>query len=167
MNAVLSAWNETGEALKPWVSKVIPNFEEIVKRFTHDGFLSKQAQARFRKALGMLAWVALSRSDLTFSVSYLARGQADPRQSLEACMRSLLRWLQVGENVHKVQAFPTPNPLRMSGPEGTGRVYRCFVEHPECVWWDRDLPRDHAQDVLPKAGRAGPVFRRGGVGRHV
>ena len=117
MTAVLSAWNETGEALKPWVSKVMPNFEEIVKGFAHDGSLSKQAQARFRKVLGMLAWVALSRSDLTFSVSYLARGQADPRQSLEACMRSLLRWLQVGENLHKVQAFPTPNPIRVSGPE--------------------------------------------------
>ena len=134
MTAVLSAWNETGEALKPWVSKVMPNFEEIVKGFTHDGSLSKQAQASFRKVLGMLAWVALSRSDLTFSVSYLARGQADPRQSLEACMRSLLRWLQVGGNLHKVQAFPTPNPIRVSNPRnwlrmsmlrGTSRV--CLV----------------------------------------
>ena len=60
MTAVLSAWNETGEALKPWVSKVMPNFEEIVKGFTHDGSLSKQAQARFRKVLGVLAWVALT-----------------------------------------------------------------------------------------------------------
>ena len=103
MKILSSHWVLTGEALKPWVSKVMPNFEEIVKEFTHDGSLSKQAQARFRKVLGMLAWVALSRSDLTFSVSYLARGQADPRQSLEACMRSLLRWLQVGENLHNQQ----------------------------------------------------------------
>ena len=55
MSALLNAWNESGEALKPWVSKVMPNFEEIVKAFTHDGPLSKQAQARFRKVLGMLA----------------------------------------------------------------------------------------------------------------
>ena len=116
MSSLLNAWNETGEKLKPWTSKVMPNFEEVVKTFQHDAPLTKQAQLRFRKVLGMLAWVALSRSDLTFSVSYLARGQADPRQSLEACMRSLLRWIQLGENLHKMQSFPTPKPLRTSGP---------------------------------------------------
>ena len=46
----------------------MPNFEETVKDFARDSPLSKQAQARLRKVLGMLAWVALSRSDLTFSV---------------------------------------------------------------------------------------------------
>ena len=116
MSSLLNAWNETGEKLKPWTSKVMPNFEEVVKTFQHDAPLTKQAQLRFRKVLGMLTWVALSRSDLTFSVSYLARGQADPRQSLEACMRSLLRWIQLGENLHKMQSFPTPKPLRTSGP---------------------------------------------------
>ena len=44
-------------------------------------------------------------------MSYLARGQADPRQSLEACTRSLLRWLQGEGNLRKVQVFPTPNQL--------------------------------------------------------
>ena len=116
MSSLLNAWNETGEKLKPWTNKVMPNFEEIVKTYQHDAPLSKQAQLRFRKVLGMLALVALSRSDLTFSVSYLARGQADPRQSLEACMRSLLRWIQLGENLHRMQSFPTPKPLRTSGP---------------------------------------------------
>ena len=48
MSALLNAWNESGEALKPWVSKLMPNFEEIVQDFAHDGPLSKQAQARFR-----------------------------------------------------------------------------------------------------------------------
>ena len=60
--------------------------------------------------------MALSRSDLTFSASYLAQGQAEPRQSLEACMRGLLPWIQQGENLRKMQAFPTPAPLRVSGP---------------------------------------------------
>ena len=116
------------EKLKPWTSKVMLNFEEVVKTFQHDAPLTKQAQLRFRKVLDMLAWVALSRSDLTFS----ARGQADPRQSLEACMRSLLQWIQRGENLHKMQSFPTsshcgPQGRRSSWPTstraGTFRVY--------------------------------------------
>ena len=161
MSSLLSAWNETGEKLKPWTSKVMPNFEEVVKTFRHDAPLTKQAQLRFRKVLGMLAWVALSRSDLTFSVSYLARGQADPRQSLEACMRSLLRWIQLHENLHKMQSFPTPKPLRTSGPTGARGLRRRELEPSECVRWDCDLPRDHPEDVLAKAGRAGHVFGRG------
>ena len=51
--------NETGEKLKPWTSKVMPNFEEVVKTFQHDAPLTKQAQLRFRKVLGMLAWVCV------------------------------------------------------------------------------------------------------------
>ena len=117
MSSLLNAWNETGEQLKPWTSKVMPNFEEILKTCQHDAPLSKQAQVRFRKVLGMLAWVALSRSDLTFSVSYLARGQADPRQSLEACMRSLLRWIQLGENLHRITRGPQGR--RSSWPTST------------------------------------------------
>ena len=31
-------------------------------------------------------------------------------------MRSLLRWIQLGENLRKMQSFPTPKPLRTSGP---------------------------------------------------
>ena len=31
----------------------------------------------------------------------------------------------------------------------------------ECERWDRDLPSDHPEDVLAKAGRAGHVFGRG------
>ena len=37
-----------GEKLKPWTSKIMPNFEEIVKTFEHDAPLTKQAQLRFR-----------------------------------------------------------------------------------------------------------------------
>ena len=165
MSSLLSAWNETGEKLKPWTSKVMPNFEEVVKTFQHDAPLTKQAQLRFRKVLGMLAWVALSRSDLTFSVSYLARGQADPRQSLEACMRSLLRWIQLGENLHKMQSFPTPKPLRTSGPTE-------LVAYVDASWNLQSVSggivtyQDHPEDVLAKAGRAGHVFGRGGVSCH-
>ena len=102
MSSLLNAWKETGEKLKPWTSKVMPNIEEIVKTFEHDAPLTKQAQLRFRKVLGMLAWVALSRSDLT-----------------------------------------------------------CELEPSECIRWDRDLPKNHPEDVLAKAGRAGHVFGRG------
>ena len=28
----------------------------------------------------------------------------------------MLRWIQLGENLHKMQSFPTPKPLRTSGP---------------------------------------------------
>ena len=35
MSSLLNAWNETGEKLKPWTSKVMPNFEDIVKTY-HD-----------------------------------------------------------------------------------------------------------------------------------
>ena len=34
MSAVLSAWKESGDALKPCTNKVMPKFEEIVKGFT-------------------------------------------------------------------------------------------------------------------------------------
>ena len=49
MSSLLNAWNETGEKLKPWTSKVMSNFDEVVKTFQHDAPLTKQAQLRFRK----------------------------------------------------------------------------------------------------------------------
>ena len=42
MSSLLSAWNETGEKLKPWTSKVMSNFEKVVKTFQHDAPLTKQ-----------------------------------------------------------------------------------------------------------------------------
>ena len=61
MSSLLNAWNETSEKLKPWTGKIMPNFEEIVKTYQHDVPLSKQAQLRFWKVLGMLAWVVESQ----------------------------------------------------------------------------------------------------------
>ena len=48
--------------------------------------------------------------------------------------------------------------LRADGARG---LRRRELEPSECIGWDRDLARDHPEDVLAKAGRAGHVFGRG------
>ena len=69
----------------------------------------------------MLAWVALSRSDLTFSVSYLARSQTDPRQSLEACMKKPVAVDSAGREPAQDAVFPHAEAaadLRADGARG-------------------------------------------------
>ena len=53
--------------------------------------------------------------------------------------------------------------LRADGARG---LRRRELEPSECIRWDCDLPRDHPEDVLAKAGRAGHVFGRNRVGCH-
>ena len=65
-----------------------------------------EGEARYRRVLGQLAWAALSRADLCFSVSYLARFQSKPSGAAEACLRALLRWLLT--RLHCVQTMPSP-----------------------------------------------------------
>ena len=57
-------------------AKALETNKNFVKTFKHDAPLTSSATVQKDR-------VALSRSDLTFSVSYLARSQTDPKQSLE------------------------------------------------------------------------------------
>ena len=110
MVGILDNWHEK---LKP--NETPPKLEEIYKdreKQGDDGPLTAEGEARYRRVLGQLAWAALSRADLCFSVSYLARFQSKPTGAAEACLRAMLRWLLT--RLHRVQTMPSP--------EGSPRV---------------------------------------------
>ena len=56
--------------------------------------LSLEAASRYRSTLGRLSWLAMTRVDLVYYVSMLARGRADPRERHERAMRAVLRYLK-------------------------------------------------------------------------
>ena len=112
MTGVIDSWHEK---LKP--NETPPKLEEIYKDREEQGEdtpLTAEGEARYRRVLGQLAWAALSRADLCFSVSYLARFQSKPSGAAEACLRALLRWLLT--RLHRVQIMPSPEGSPSVGP---------------------------------------------------
>ena len=112
MTGVIDSWHEK---LKP--NETPPKLEEIYKdreKQGEDTPLTAEGEARYRRVLGQLAWAALSRADLCFSVSYLARFQSKPSGAAEACLRALLRWLLT--RLHRVQTMPSPEGSPSVGP---------------------------------------------------
>ena len=61
--------------------------------------LSPEAYARFRSALGKVAWLTQTRPDLRAYISILACQQASPSNHTEAGLRALLRFLMTDRNV--------------------------------------------------------------------
>ena len=112
MAGIIDSWHEK---LKP--NETPPKLEEIYKdreKQGEDTPLTAEGEARYRRVLGQLAWAALSRADLCFSVSYLARFQSKPSGAAEACLRALLRWLLT--RLHRVQIMPSPEGSPSVGP---------------------------------------------------
>ena len=112
MTGVIDSWHEK---LKP--NETPPKLEEIYKdreKQGEDTPLTAEGEARYRRVLGQLAWAALSRADLCFSVSYLARFQSKPSGAAEACLRALLRRLLT--RLHRVQITPSPEGSPSVGP---------------------------------------------------
>ena len=116
MTGVIDSWHEK---LKP--NETPPKLEEIYtdrEKQGEDTPLTAEGEARYRRVLGQLAWAALSRADLCFSVSYLARFQSKPSGAAEACLRALLRWLLT--RLHRVQIMPSPEGSPSVGPRSVG-----------------------------------------------
>ncbi|OLQ04172.1 Retrovirus-related Pol polyprotein from transposon TNT 1-94 [Symbiodinium microadriaticum] len=68
--------------------------------------ISHEAYQRYRRVLGKLSWMALTRPDLQFAVGFLARSQANPDSRSEDCMRAVLRFvLSLGDRVQKIPAI--------------------------------------------------------------
>ena len=112
MAGIIDSWHEK---LKP--NETPPKLEEIYKdreKQGEDTPLTAEGEARYRRVLGQLACAALSRADLCFSVSYLARFQSKPSGAAEACLRALLRWLLT--RLHRVQIMPSPEGSPSVGP---------------------------------------------------
>ena len=112
MVGIIDNWHEK---LKP--NETPPKLEEIYKDREKQGDdqpLTAEGEARYRRVLGQLAWAALSRADLCFSVSYLARFQSKPTGAAEACLRAMLRWLLT--RLHRVQTMPSPEGSPSVGP---------------------------------------------------
>ena len=112
MTGVIDSWHEK---LKP--NETPPKLEEIYKdreKQGEDTPLTAEGEARYRRVLGQLVWAALSRADLCFSASYLARFQSKPSGAAEACLRALLHWLLT--RLHRVQTMPSPEGSPSVGP---------------------------------------------------
>ena len=56
--------------------------------------LSSDAAARFRSTFSRLSWLAVTRVDLVYYVSMLARGQATPKKKHERALCMVLRYLK-------------------------------------------------------------------------
>ena len=56
--------------------------------------LTTEAAKRFRSTLGKLSWLSMTRIDVQYYVSMLARGQAEPLEKHERAMRMVLRCLK-------------------------------------------------------------------------
>ena len=119
MQSIVDAWGES--SMKAWVSEGMPRLEDLYKtelaKAHGDQALTQRAETRYRKVLGMLAWAALSRADLAYATSFLARCQSKPNSAAEACMRSLIRWLKHGDHLHRVQRFPAETRPRVSSSD--------------------------------------------------
>ena len=112
MVGIIDNWHEK---LKP--NETPPKLEEIYKdceKQGDDGPLTAEGEALYCRVLGQLAWAALSRADLCFSVSYLARFQSKPTGAAEACLRAMLRWLLTP--LHRAQTMPSPEGSPSVGP---------------------------------------------------
>ena len=64
--------------------------------------LTPEAAVRFRSAVGKVSWGAQTRIDLTYYVSVLSRGQAQPLVVREACVRAFLRYLMSIDNLKQL-----------------------------------------------------------------
>ena len=78
MTGIITGWHER---LKPVENA--PKLEEIYKQ-NDPSPLTSEGESRYRRVLGQLAWAALSRADLCFAVSYLARFQSKPNWSIRS-----------------------------------------------------------------------------------
>ena len=85
---------------------------------THDAY------QRYRRVLGKLSWLALTRADLQFAVGFLARSQSNPDSRSEACIRAVLRWtLTLGNRVQRI-----PAQWVNYHPSENTRVIDCFCD---------------------------------------
>ncbi|OLQ05109.1 Retrovirus-related Pol polyprotein from transposon TNT 1-94 [Symbiodinium microadriaticum] len=96
-------------------SPVPPNLKELYDK--EDAVLQKalstEAAARFRSSLGRLSWLAMTRVDVAYYVSMLARGQANPLEKHERAMRSVLRYLKHVQGFKQVVNPTGDNTLRL------------------------------------------------------
>ena len=101
LRAFFAEWPE-----KLKMSDNLPNLEKLYRETELKGQaeLTEDAKSRFRRTLGQLAWMSITRSDLAFPVSFLSRFQSSPNPAAESCLRAVLRWMRSRMTV--VQEFP-------------------------------------------------------------
>ena len=92
-----------------------PNLKELYDR--EDAALEKplstEAAARFRSTLGRLSWLAMTRVDVVYYISMLARGQANPLEKHERAMRAMLRYLKHVQGFKQVVSPVAEDHLRL------------------------------------------------------
>ena len=103
-NYAESLFAEWPEKLK--MSDGLPSLEKLYREteLKEQAELTEDAKSRFRRTLGQLAWMSITRSDLAFPVSFLSRFQSSPNPPAESCLRAVLRWMKSRMTV--VQEFP-------------------------------------------------------------
>ena len=116
MEGIFVSWGEKLKVARETL--LMPKLEDVhkdaLKKFEGQT-LTGAAEQRYRRVLGQLAWAALSRADMAFPTSFLARFQSKPDPAAEAAMRAFLKWLLT--RLHYVQRMPAENP-----PEVTDEV---------------------------------------------
>ena len=87
--------------------------------------LSPESYARYRRALGKIAWMAQTREDLHVFVAYLATGQHDPDDRYEKAMRQVLRFLLFDGNWELCFPGSTVDGI---DPEGYPSLLKVFCD---------------------------------------
>ena len=67
-------------------------FERLWSSLGESPLLSHEAHAKYRRALGKLAWLLQTRDDIHIMVCILSTGQAAPNERHERALRQVLRW---------------------------------------------------------------------------
>ena len=71
----------------------VPNIRTTLEQPGESQLLSNEAHAKYRCALGKLAWLSQTRDDLHIMVCILSTGAAAPNERHERALRQVLRWL--------------------------------------------------------------------------
>ena len=71
----------------------VPNIRTTLEQPGESQPLSNEAHAKYRRALGKLAWLSQTRDDLHIMVCILSTGQSAPNERHERALRQVLRWL--------------------------------------------------------------------------
>ena len=71
----------------------VPNIRTTLEQPGESQLLSNEAHAKYRRALGKLAWLSQTRDDLHIMVCILSTGAAAPNERHERALRQVLRWL--------------------------------------------------------------------------
>ena len=115
ITSIFESWSESVKIRGTGIMLQLKDLrKEAVKKFDEEP-LTGAVEQRYRRVLDQLAWTALSRADLSFSISFLFHFQAKSNPAVEHCRRTFLKWLTM--HLHFVQRMPATQSSYVEEPK--------------------------------------------------